>query len=472
MRVPTSETARGRSAWGCAVVVAMAGCGSSGQAGHGDPPHTPFPQVIYQGGPLIAAPSVVTVTFPGDAMAPDLQTFGQSVTSSAWWDTVRAGYCEPGRGVCVGDGAAGSSVVLPAPPASSYTDSVQGGPSTLQDWLSGAIAGGTLPAPVPGTSGMSDTLYVAYFPATTTIQLDGITSCTDGGFDGYHGSLRVGAQSVAYAVVVECAPPPKEPAGVRPLTTLQQTTLAASHEIAEAATDPASESTGYDLNLNDTSTWGWIDVEGGEVADLCVDPFGLGQDVTSEGAFTVQRIWSNTQAAAGQDPCNPRPAGGVYFNAAPRQAFFVLDVGNSVTFDVDAFADGDVGDFSLLAQDWSDSAAATYLEFSIAGGTETEAGPEVTVGAGSTVQVTMKLLADPGALPTGEADGAVVSVYGGGPGALAAHYWPFAVLTPADALEAGAGGQARRALELQRRRGIHRASWQRPGRFRLTGASL
>jgi len=218
---------------------------------------------------------------------------------------------------------------------------------------------------------------------------------------------------------------------------LQDTTFDASHEIVEASTDPIPP-TGYALDGTNPDNWGWLDVTGGgEAADLCVDLLGLNQDQTQDGTFTVQRIWSNSRAAASVDPCNPAPASDVYFNAAPSQAFFVLDVGASATFDVDAFSFGAMDDWTLQAQDWSDSTTTTYLTFSIQGGTQTSTGPSIQVNDGSTVQVTVTLTQEPGGLDTGEADGAIVSFSGSPDGPTAGHIWPFAVMSTADAADAG-----------------------------------
>jgi hypothetical protein len=428
------------AAWiATAFTLALAGCGGShsGPAGN----RTALPQVHDQGGAIVVAPEIVTVTFAGDAMTADLQSFGRTLASSSWWNTVRAGYCGGAGDRCVGDGPPGTSVVVMDAPAASYTDSASGGPSSLQDWLSGAIAAGTLPK--PDANSVTNTIYALYFPATTAVSFDGQQSCVNLGFNGYHNSMAAGSQQVVYAVIDECDPLPPQFPSAKPITVLQNTTLTASHEIIEAATDPveSTDSTGktsygYYLDITDPDTWGWIDVAGGEIADLCVDQFGLGQDETADGAFTVQRIWSNVQASGSGDPCNPVIAGHAYFNAAPRRQVVVVDVGARATFEVDAFSDAGAAAWTLSAQDWSPS-SNQYLSFSIAGARQTTRGPEIMVNDGSTVEVTVTLLRDPGALVTGEADGAIVSLSGDPTNPTAGHYWPFIVMSPADATDAG-----------------------------------
>lgn len=424
---------------GVGFALALAGCNRSPGDSPSDtkPARTAFPQVVYQQGGVLAAPKVITVTFPDDPLTAEVQAFGQSVASSSWWNTIRAGYCETPAGVCVGDGPAGASVVLTASPEAAYSDSATGGPSTLQTWLAGAIADGTLPK--PDDNPITNTIYAIYFPQTTVVTLDGTQSCADGGFDGYHNSMTMGSQQVVYAVIDECAPEPPPFPNVTLDTLLQATTVTTSHEIIEASTDPSALSYSYYLDFTNPNTWGWLDIAGGEVADLCVDQFGMNQDQTTDGPYTVQRIWSNAQAAAGGDPCNPVPSGEVYFNAAPRQLFFIIPVGSQATFEVDAFSDAPMAPWTLSAQDWSLSKAA-YLSFSIAGATSVTSGtngPQISVNNGSTVEVTVTLLSDPGVLMPGEADGSIVSVSGDLANPTAAHYWPFVVMSPADAMDSG-----------------------------------
>lgn len=390
--------------------------------------------VKYNGGSLLTTPSPVIVTFAGDSMASQLETFGRSLTSSAWWDTVTAGLCASAKGPCVGKGAPGVAVELPEAAGASYTDSSMGGASTLQKWLGTALADGTLPPPAAGA--VSNTIYVVYLPQTTTVSLDGQASCSDNSFVGYHNWLKTASQVVPYAVIVECAPVAPVFANVAPTTLLQQTTIATSHEVLETASDPVADS-GFLLDPTVTANWGWFDVTGGgELADMCVDLLGLNQDHTSDGTFIAQRIWSSSHAVALQDPCVPVASGAVYFNAAPRQSFFVLPVGGSATVDVDAFSLSPTSNWTLVAQDWSD-ATATYLSLSIDGGTLTQAGPVIDVHDGSTFRLTLTLTRDPGSLIAGEADGVLVS-FMGDPGApTAAHVWPFAVMSDADAADAG-----------------------------------
>ena len=403
--------------------------------------HLPFPQLTYQGGPIMTATKVVSVTFPGDPNVSTFDQLGQNITSSTYWDAVRSGYCETGGTTCIGDGPAGVSVQITTAPAASYTD------AALQTWIQTEITNGILPMP-DTTMPVSNTLYVLYFPMSTTItDPTGAQSCS--AFDGYHGAMTIGSQQVPYAVVDECDYGSAQ-------ATLVATTETAAHEVFEAASDPGNP-TGFYLDFSDPNTWGWDDVMGGEAADLCTDMYGLGGDEASDGTFEAQRIWSNAFAMAGGDPCNPKPAGKTYFNASPSQAVYVLDVGGSVTFEASAFSTAPMGDWTLVAQDWTDP-STQYLSFTIQGGTNTDAGPVVMVNNGSKPKITMTLLKDPGPAPNDEADGVLLSVTGDPSNPTADNVWPFIVMSPADAEDAGIDSAVSTRPHTRR---LNR--WTRPG---------
>jgi hypothetical protein len=151
---------------------------------------------------------------------------------------------------------------------------------------------------------------------------------------------------VPYAIIPRCG------------TKESTTTDSASHEIIEASTDPdiGIGSLAYYM-LNQT----WAD-EGGEVGDLCTSK------TTTESSFTVQRIWSNKSAAAGQDPCVPIPTTEIYFNSAPEQQQIKLNkIGDTATIDIDAFSDAPYPPWTLSAVDVAAEGPNTnsgYLSFS------------------------------------------------------------------------------------------------------------
>ncbi len=293
-------------------------------------PHHPIPQVDNLGGPIIKSPVIVTVTFnyntpdggtvpadggeggAADAGAPDasdplastFEKFGDVITGTTWWMNAVGGYG-------IGPGTGGGHVRLPdsqgavgsgMPISGSSIDDSQ-----VQAFIQQEVTAGTLPEPT------SETLYALYFPASTTISLQGGTSCVD--FGGYHGSTMVtdpmGASfSIAYAVLPRC--------NFGEFNLLDQTTFAASHEFAEAASDPQGGAPAYYLFSN--ASWPQLGqgTSGGEIGDLCNTPNATPYHDLSTG-YAVQRIWSNKAAAASEDPCEPTddyPQPYIYFNAA------------------------------------------------------------------------------------------------------------------------------------------------------------
>jgi hypothetical protein len=383
-------------------------------------PPVGLPQLTYYGGQLLRAPHVVTVTFPGDPYAAKLETFAADLVTSPWWQAVSAGYCMA-DGSCIGPGTDGGHVVLPFAPSPSYVDDLEG-ESTVRAMLQGAIEAAQLPAPV------TDTLYVVYFPEGVAItQSDGAsvgTSCQQ--FGGYHYSMDFAGKTVAYAVIPEC---PSQ----GDTSTLDVTTIAASHEIIEAATDPyvslagpGSTAQGFMLDpyLPDYTAWA-LALRGAEVADLCpVEPWDP-ESITDFQGFAVTRSWSNQAAQAGHDPCQPAPPGQTYFNVAPSQGqtHLKLKVGESATIQLHAFADGPVPKgWQVYGTDllglYSGSKKPKYVSLTF--GDQQSA----LVHAGDVVQATVTLLKNPGAVSP---QGAVLLVLSTDSKVAKNRFWPIRV---------------------------------------------
>lgn len=271
-------------------------------------PHPSMPQIPRHGGTVLHDPRIVTVTFPDDALAEKIQAFDDQVGQLAWWGTVAQSY---GFGPAQG----GGHVAVADAPPQAMTD------ADVEQWLSARIADGTLPAPT------DQTLYALYYPATTTISFRDIEggggSCQM--FLGYHTAVEVtvaGQQiPVAYAVVNRCGG-------------LDQVTETASHELAEAASDPHpldSARAGF-VFLEDNA---WT-VLGGENADMCAGVRGV-----TEAGWALTRVWSNDAAAIGNQPCVPAPPGGEpYFNAGVVHESLVVAPGATASTEVDCYSFG------------------------------------------------------------------------------------------------------------------------------------
>ncbi len=334
-------------------------------------PYARFVGVDYLGGALLTSIKVVTITFQGDdaGLVARLQKFGDTITSTPWWTESTAEYCVMPKGSpCIGPGTGAGHVVLGSPAPTQLTDTQDGKGSTVVQFIQDHIDTGEFPPPD------DQTIYQIYFPQSTTITFGG-NSCSS--FGAYHYSApftpKGGGKAVetAYAIEPRCSGE-------------GYTTFAASHELIEAATDAhPGKDRGY--VMQDYGLWYF----GDEVGDLCDYPWEFTQ--MTESTFNVQRGWSNKSGRSGHDPCVIQPKSEVYFNVAPeagKQEVF-LSVGESIAFDVVAYADGVTTDWSLSTEEISGRIGeANTLSFSF---------DKTTINAGQTAKLTIKLNGKPGA---------------------------------------------------------------------------
>jgi len=235
------------------------------------------------------------VTWPNDAQATDLETFGDTIGTGAYWTAITSEY---GASAAV-SGAANHLRLSDSLPAS-ITDSALA--KLISDNLS--AAGTTWPIPATGNP-----VYVLYLPSTTAVILQGQDTCS-AGIGGYHDSVDVNGNPVAYAIIPRCGNAP-----------LEDSTLTASHEIDEATTDPypngASAFHGF---REEDLAWQQFLQNQDEVGDACeffLDSVLSPGDSAASPAYVVQRQWSNASGLAGHDPCVPEFTGEVYFNTTP-----------------------------------------------------------------------------------------------------------------------------------------------------------
>ena len=185
-----------------------------------------------------------------------------------------------------------------------------------------------------------------------TLDQGGQSAITCQNIGGYHSSVNLNLAdgtplTAVYGVVGECSIESQ-------LNTLDFTTVYASHEIAEAVTDPLVPSiTSYYMVSDDP----WIPgsasqgIAGGEVGDLCtfVAPF-----VQTSDGYTVSPIWSNAAAAKSMQPCQPQAdSSRIYYGAAVQsklqavkggllanesRGYVIVKRGESATVEVDFFS--------------------------------------------------------------------------------------------------------------------------------------
>ena len=304
--------------------------------------HTPLPQVVDSGGPVLASPRWAVITFPGDPLASDINAFLTSLGTSSYWNTAVGQY---------GVGAA-SEVAVPVSDTAPATIDDAG----IQQYLSAHLSPLASGWPAPD----ANTVYVLYYPDATTVA----TTCT-ASLAAYHSSFIFGTMPVSYAVIPRCGVQYNQ-------DPLDELTALSSHELAESATDPQFPSSPAYATASD---YGWQSLfGGGEIADLCQYLPGSVL-VEPQLGYLVERVWSNTEAAAGHDPCVPQPDGDIFFDAAPETTDTVtlsftkdlpdvttpglyIPVHSTRTVDVQLFSDGPTDPIVVSASEQPIYAAA------------------------------------------------------------------------------------------------------------------
>jgi hypothetical protein len=443
-------------------------------------PHGPLPTTVYSGGGILEAPQIITFTFPTTPGIPTLEAFGRTITTTQWFADVTKDFCINDGGTCITAGAPGIPVEMTVAAAPVYVDMMGQGTapagtgvdldSFINQQVAAAVAAKTIPAPGPNS------LYAFYFPPSSTISFGppsggGGESCS--AFGGYHSNITYtdGTTQIAYAIMPNC------PSG-DPVADLNYVTLAASHEVIEATTDPIPGG-GWYLDQYFGGDAGptqaqyrndpWAQADSfGEVGDNCesilLSTWWIDGGAPEGGSFEVQRIWSPAAAALGHNPCIPVPAGESYYNASTDKVLYVADVGTSFTVNVSPFSDIARAAWRLDAVDWTPTQSTNaqggplqYLSLEFVGGADggNDISSYLCANNNTPVQLKVTLLADPAADNTlgqngwPEADGVVVSADvdawftaplpdGGSYQTFPYQPWPFAVVTPAIAAAIGA----------------------------------
>ncbi|MCC6766033.1 MAG: hypothetical protein IT293_15355 [Deltaproteobacteria bacterium] len=298
-----------------------------------------LPRLVHRGGPFLAHPRIVTVTFAADdgALVSRLARFGDVITRTDWWRAVTEGLCAA-NDACVGPGRQGRHVVL--------TDALPGElhATALATLLEQSIAAGALGALD------ADTLVLVYLPAGVALRDALVPRYCGDGPRGFHRALRLPGRTLPYAVVPRCGD-------------FADLTATASHEILEAATNPDPSRRGFAFDGGSTTA----DFTAAGVE--AVDPCGLltrgGHRTTADG-FVVQRAWSNRAAAQGIDPCVPASTERPFRALVPAQPTMRLRrPGARATVVVTAAASHPTTPWEVTAIDLSgEQRGARYLDVS------------------------------------------------------------------------------------------------------------
>jgi hypothetical protein len=317
---------------GCAAAPGAMDAGDdAGGKADGSGHASPFPQMPDNGGPVLHHPAVVSLTFTDDPDAGELRAFASWIVQSDWLAAIGADY---------GVGPGTNRNISMSPVVGPVSD------DDIKSWLAANLASKALPVSTDPTQPL---VYVWYLGPKATMQ-DAAGNCTGG----YHDDVQIGGHDIAYAVVPRCASDT-----VRDLTSLQYREGRASHELAEAFTDPLADSNPGFIFVDPDALW---TSTFGEVGDVCVWnylPFSA-----NGHTFYAQRTWSNAAAAAGGDPCVPHPAGLAYFNVTAKPAGVIkAHPGATVKVQLTGWTRGAHSAWSISAGggEWSDFDLAPQL---------------------------------------------------------------------------------------------------------------
>ncbi len=306
-------------------------------------PHPRMPQVANLGGPVLDAPKVQPIFYAADLDQAAIGAFLTALASSAYWPATTSEYG-------VGPLQILPPVVLTTTPPLTIDD----------DSLEAQLVANTASAAAPWGAADPQTIYLYVLPqGTNAVFSGGATCCQD--FGGYHLEVRSNGVAVPYAVGCSC------PGALGPnLSVLQERTVAISHELIEAATDPLPRSDPA-YTRQDFAHYVWTFLTGGEVGDLCAFNPDLVYRLPGT-TYSVQRSWSNAAAERAQNPCVPAPTIGPYVNAfaaldpiafgAGVNAFptqgLIIPLGTSRTVPVTLYSTGPSASWTVTAYTYED----------------------------------------------------------------------------------------------------------------------
>ncbi len=380
----STSSSSGQGGGGGAGGAVTGGGGSGGAGGFETAPHQPFPTVSAFGGPVLAHPNIVTVTFAGYEHEAEVQAFDTWIATSDWLTTTGADYG-------VSAGAHVTSVVLAEAAPATATDDDS---STL---LVARIQDGTLPDPAT----LENPYYVLYYPNSTVVSdFNGAPSCTiDNTAGGYHWESAWLGTRFSYGVLPTCSTDPNKAIGY--------IETSSGHELIEASTDPFPETATGWVFYDPTSLWSALP---GEVGDLCEFESGA-----TYGNFQVPRVWSNSAAMAGVDPCIPAAKGQPLYDVTATPTMVpTVQPGSSQTFELTGWSTEDIPAWKLEAVAWG------Y------GFTPTVSLEKATIKNGETIKATLTVPANAPAQSQGQA--MIYSIRDLAAGEY--NQWPITVRTP------------------------------------------
>jgi hypothetical protein len=282
-----------------------------------------YPVMPSGSGVVLAAPNLVSVTYAVDTNAGTREALGDWMLASQWFATWRGDYG-------VGSGTHLAKVRLSGSPPATLDENGVGA------LLLGAIADGGLPSPTAAT----DVLYAFYLPTGINMTFLGNAVCEQVGNDflgGYHWEAQGNGQHIDFAVVPTCS-------SGNLTESVGNLEFSATHEFAEACTDPFPSSNPAYIMTDPTSPWTSL---GGEVGDECHHLSG------QESGHTYQTIWSISSAGKGGPPCVPWFAETFYGASATPAAIQTVPAGCSLSLTIQGWSLAPVAAWTLSADSYS-----------------------------------------------------------------------------------------------------------------------
>ncbi|HEY8072897.1 MAG TPA: hypothetical protein VIF62_02275 [Labilithrix sp.] len=277
----------------------------------------PREQIPNNGGPVIASPEIVTITWQGDTINDGLEAFDDWLVASDTWKTMMAEWG-------VGPGTHLASYRVPTAAPGNLDD------SDVKKLLQDAFAAGSIPPP------NGSRIYTVYPPSGTSVTSFGSKACDT--FQAYHSSFTYsGADAGPPALAIYAITPRCDGGAADGMQPLDYVTWGQSHEVMEASSDPDAMHPTWVIEQQTDAT-----PDPGENADLCTS------NPTKVDGHMITRNYSNAAAARGERVCVPAPPGPDFGGYVDPLAI-TLKPGSATTVPLHLYANGAMPDFTVLA---------------------------------------------------------------------------------------------------------------------------
>ncbi len=300
-----------------------------------------MPQLTLGSGPVLGSAHLVVITYPADGPSADtpdnlaaIQDFTNRLGGTAYWSEILSQYGVGPIGTV--DQVSLSSSDLPQA-TKGNTQNPDGSFSVEEGVLDSSPNGGAganasvvsflnshAADPNSGWPAIDDnTVFLVFVPASVHLvtrvstnpgERNRMNACDS--FQGYHfDTTRHGkANNFMYGLVFEgCTSSILQNDASMTLAGLPNTTDSASHEIAEAITDPDAQD---GLNGFNEAAWSIFNEQQEEVGDACENYPEANAMLDGAFPYEVQGLWSNQMATAGHNPCVSNDAT-PYYNVVP-----------------------------------------------------------------------------------------------------------------------------------------------------------